>query len=147
MSGWFEDGDLVVDYRACRVWLTGKELRLSALRFKILHCFVQNAGRPLSTREILRHAWPDEQYDAGLVRWHIAKLRREIGDIPPKRIVHVRGFGYRYDRAIPQSHPREKTRLKWREKPNDRQENTKSTPRCSSSYYSRPILRRPGARW
>ncbi len=103
-SDWFEDGDLLVDFRRCRVWQGDREIHTSALRFRILCCLVKNAGRPLTSREILRHAWEDAQYDTGLVRWHIARLRRELGDVPPKRIVHLRGFGYRYDSATLQEH-------------------------------------------
>ena len=45
----------------------------------------------------MRHASQGEVYDLGLVRWHIARLRKELGDSPHKRIVHFRGFGYRFD--------------------------------------------------
>ncbi len=96
-SDWFEDAGLAVDFRGCRIWLNGSEVNTSALRFRILSCLVENAGRPLTTQEIIRQAWQDPQYDPSLVKWHIARLRRELGDNPPKRIVYVRGFGYRYD--------------------------------------------------
>jgi DNA-binding winged helix-turn-helix (wHTH) protein len=102
MSGWFNDGELKIDLRACRVWLGSREVNLSALRFKILCYLTGKAGQPVTPRELLRHAWPDEQYDAGLVRWHISRLRQDLNDMPPRRIVHVRGFGYRYDRLTPE---------------------------------------------
>lgn len=96
-SDLFEDAGLAVDFRGCRIWLNGREVSTSALRFKILSCLIENAGKPISTQEIIREAWQDPQYDTSLVKWHIAKLRRELGDTPPRRIVHVRGFGYRFD--------------------------------------------------
>lgn len=96
-SDWFEDGGLAVDFRGCRIWLDGNEVSTSALRFKILSCLIENAGRPVTTQEIIRYAWQDPQYDPSLVKWHIARLRRELADNPPRRIVYVRGFGYRYD--------------------------------------------------
>ncbi len=102
MPDWFEDGNLRVDYRGCRVWVDGELVHLSALRFRILQYLTENAGKSLSPRDILRNAWMDEQYDVGLVRWHIARLRRDLNDSAHQRIVHVRGFGYRYDRAAPE---------------------------------------------
>ncbi|MCI0438516.1 MAG: winged helix-turn-helix domain-containing protein [Chloroflexi bacterium] len=105
MPDWFEDGNLRVDYRGCRVWVDGELVHLSALRFRILQYLTENAGKSLSPRDILRNAWMDEQYDVGLVRWHIARLRRDLNDSAHQRIVHVRGFGYRYDRVTPEKPP------------------------------------------
>ena len=96
-GGLYRDDGLTVDFRACRVWVDDEEVQISAIRFRILSLLIENAGRPLSADEIMRHAWQGEDYDTGLVRWHIARLRKELGDSPPKRIVHVRGFGYRFD--------------------------------------------------
>ena len=97
----YRDDGLTVDFRACRVWVDDEEIQTSAIRFRILSQLIENAGRPISPREIMRRAWEGEDYDLGLVRWHIAKLRKELGDVPPKRIVHVRGFGYRFDGSAP----------------------------------------------
>ena len=102
MSDFFRDGDLVIDYRGYRVWIGEEEIRLSALRFRILTYLTRNAGRTLSPRDILKHAWEVNRYDVDVVKWHIARLRRELGDLPPQRIIYVRGFGYRYDRATPE---------------------------------------------
>ncbi len=97
----YRDDGLTVNFRACRVWVDDEEVQTSAIRFRILSYLTRNAGRPVSPREIMRHAWQGEDYDLGLVRWHIAKLRKELGDSPPRRIVYVRGFGYRFDIAKP----------------------------------------------
>lgn len=93
----YRDAGLTVDFRSCRVWVDDEEIQTSAIRFRILSQLIENAGRPLSAGEIMHYVWYGEDYDLGLVRWHIAKLRKELGDVPPKRIVHVRGFGYRFD--------------------------------------------------
>ena len=112
MPDCFRDGDLVIDYRACCVWLEGREINLPTLRFKILSCLTEKAGQPVSQWELLRYAWPDEQCDVVLVRWHISRLRQDLNDVPPKRIIYVRGFGYRYDRSAPKEivNKREHTR-------------------------------------
>ncbi len=94
------DGDLLVDFRTMRVWLRGDEVFPSALQFRILTCLINNEGRPISTRTILHEAWSEETYDQTLVRWHIARLRWVLDDRPPKRIIHARGYGYRYDRQV-----------------------------------------------
>lgn len=101
----YRDDGLTVDFRSCRVWVDDDEIQTSAIRFRILSLLIENAGRPLSANEIMRHAWQGEDYDLGLVRWHIARLRKELGDTPPKRIVHVRGFGYRFEVSEPQPNP------------------------------------------
>ncbi|MDA0768646.1 MAG: winged helix-turn-helix domain-containing protein [Chloroflexi bacterium] len=101
----YRDSGLTVDFRACRVWVDDDEIRTSAIRFRMLTQLIKNAGRPLNAQEIMLHAWEGADYDQGLVRWHIAKLRKELGDNPPKRIVHVRGFGYRYDVPMPVPSP------------------------------------------
>ena len=97
----YRDDGLTVDFRACRVWVDDEEIQTSAIRFRILSHLIKHAGRPVGPREIMHHAWQGEDYDLGLVRWHVAKLRKELSDSPPRRIVHVRGFGYRFDIATP----------------------------------------------
>ena len=100
-DGLYRDDGLIVDFRFCRIWVDDDEIQVSAIRFRILSQLIENAGRPLSAHEIMRHAWQGDDYDLGLVRWHIARLRKELGDSPSKRIVHVRGFGYRFGVGMP----------------------------------------------
>ena len=136
MSDWFEDGNLTVDYRGCRVWLDSREIHISALRFRILQYITENAGKSLSPRDILRHAWLDEQYDVGLVRWHIARLRRDLKDATHDRIVHVRGFGYRYDRTTPQATTSRNSRFRPQHSVSSI-ESYESIHRCSARSRSR----------
>lgn len=103
MSDTFRDDNLFIHYPGCRVWVDGNEVQLSALRFRILEYLTQNAGRPLSARQILNKVWQSNRFGIDVVKWHIAKLRHEIGDRPARRVVYVRGFGYRYDRIAPEN--------------------------------------------
>ena len=124
-GGLYRNEGLIVDFRSCRVWVDDEEIQVSAIRFRILGQLIENAGRPLSAHEIMRHAWQGDDYDLGLVRWHIARLRKELGDSPPKRIVHVRGFGYRFDVAELKAKP------------------VQSPPRESDASFLRKLVRKP----
>ncbi len=97
MNGLYCDDGFIMDFRSCRIWVDEEEIQVSVIRFRILGQLIENAGRPLSAYEIMRLAWQGEDYDLGLVRWHIARLRKDVGDNPPKCNVHFRGFEYRFD--------------------------------------------------
>ena len=143
----YRDDGLTVDFRSCRVWVDDEEVKTSAIRFRILSQLIENAGRPLSAREIMRHAWEGADYDYGLVRWHIAKLRKELGDSPPTRIVHVRGFGYRFDVSdaalTPVSvGPSHESPLRWLvRRPSLRCDSSASSPRNSANHRAVRCLR------
>jgi DNA-binding winged helix-turn-helix (wHTH) protein len=136
-GGLYRDDGLIVDFRSCRIWVDDEEIQVSAIRFRILSQLIENAGRPLSAHEIMRHAWQGDDYDLGLVRWHIARLRKELGDSPPKRIVHVIGFGYRFDVGMPSPAPFPEPQLE----PDTTQLVAllrKSFHRCDSIYSNMP---------
>ena len=104
-KGLYCDDGLIVDFRSCRIWVDKAEIQVSAIRLRILGQVIENAGRPLSAYEIVRHSWQGKDYDLGLVRWHITRLRKDLVDSPPNRIVDFRGFEYRFDVGGPSPAP------------------------------------------
>lgn len=90
----FEDGGLRIDYYAQRVYVDGEEILLPATQYHILEYLSRHAEKPVTPHELLTAIWGTPLYDPGLARWHISHLRRNIGDVPPKRITHRRGYGY-----------------------------------------------------
>ncbi len=95
-----ESGDLVLDLIARRATRDNKELRLTHKEFDLLATLMRNQGAVLSRDLLLDRVWG---YDYGgqtkTVDVHVRWLREKIEDDPshPRRIVTVRGVGYRFE--------------------------------------------------
>jgi DNA-binding response OmpR family regulator len=89
--------DLLIDTAACRVALSGREIELTPIEFRIINCLAQARGRVLSREHILQEVSGrgHEVFDRSL-DMHISSLRRKLGDSAnqPQYIKTVRGFGY-----------------------------------------------------
>lgn len=81
----------------------GKLLDLTASEYKLLCLFMENAGQTLSAQQILSRLWDcNENFiDNNSLTVYIRRLRTKIEDNPgePKRIVTVRGMGYKWNTA------------------------------------------------
>lgn len=79
----------------------GRLLDLTAGEYKLLRLFMENPGRILSSEQILGKLWDcSENYiDSNSLTVYIRRLRTKIEDDPgkPKRIVTVRGMGYKWN--------------------------------------------------
>jgi DNA-binding response OmpR family regulator len=95
-----ESGNLVVDLVARRVTLGGRELNLRHKEFNLLVNLMLNKGAALSRDLLLTKVWGYDFYgDSRTVDVHIRWLREHIEEDPanPRRIVTVRGVGYRFE--------------------------------------------------
>ena len=85
------------------VYKQGKLLVLTASEYKLLCLFMENPDRILSPEQILGKLWDcSENYvDNNSLTVYIRRLRTKIEDNPgePKRIVTVRGMGYKWNTA------------------------------------------------
>lgn len=85
------------------VYKQEKLLDLTAGEYKLLCLFMENAGRVLSPEQILGKLWDcNESYvDNNSLTVYIRRLRTKIEDNPgePKRILTVRGMGYKWNTA------------------------------------------------
>lgn len=91
-------GDLVVDRARHEVSVGGHPVALTPREFSLLECLARNRGRALTRDVLLEQAWGESEYiDPRTVDVHVRWLRRKIEDEPgaPKRILTVRGVGYR----------------------------------------------------
>lgn len=89
-----EAGALVVDLRAHRVTLEGREVALTSKEFDLLALLAQDAGAVVDRERILREVWHTTWYgSAKTVDVHVASIRRKLGD--PGWIETVRGVGLR----------------------------------------------------
>lgn len=90
---------LTIDLAACEVRLDGTEVALTAREFELLKYLALNRGRVLTRDQIYEHVWGNEYLaDDNTVTVHIRRLREKIERDPsePRRIVTVRGLGYRF---------------------------------------------------
>ncbi len=93
-------GDLTLDLLARKAYKGGRELRLTLKEFDLLATLIQNRGRVLSRAFLLERVWGVENpVDTRTIDTHIRWLREKIEEDPahPRRIVTVRGIGYRFE--------------------------------------------------
>lgn len=100
VSAKLEAGDLSLDLIGRKAYRGDEELRLSHKEFDLLAALIKNAGTALSRDRLLQDVWGyDFPGDTRTVDVHIRWLREKIEDdaAEPKRIVTVRGVGYRFE--------------------------------------------------
>ncbi|MDD3362502.1 MAG: response regulator transcription factor [Hespellia sp.] len=87
------------------VYKRGKLLDLTASEYKLLCLFMENPDHILSPEQILGKLWDcNENYiDNNSLTVYIRRLRTKIEDNPgePKRIITVRGMGYKWNTEEP----------------------------------------------
>lgn len=91
-------GDLVVDPSTRTVTIGGKPVELPRREFDLLHALALQPGRVFTVDELLGMVWGAEFIGQPQVVYvHIRWLREKIEQKPsrPKRIVTVRGVGYK----------------------------------------------------
>lgn len=80
----------------------GHTVILTPIEFKLLHALMSHAGRTVSHDALLNYVWGyDYPGDANQIAVYIGRLRAKIEDDRrhPKRLITVRGVGYRFERA------------------------------------------------
>ncbi|MCZ7540830.1 MAG: response regulator transcription factor [Anaerolineae bacterium] len=95
-----ESGDLMLDLIARKATRGGKELRMTHKEFDLLATLMRNTGAVLSRDLLLDRVWGyDHSGQTKTVDVHVRWLREKIEDEPshPRRIVTVRGVGYRFE--------------------------------------------------
>jgi DNA-binding response OmpR family regulator len=93
-GGVLKHGPLVVDTRARRVTVDGREVALTPKEFDILECLAVDSGRVVSRQEILERAWDAHRYGpTKVLDVHVAALRRKLG--VPGLIEAAYGKGFR----------------------------------------------------
>lgn len=93
-------GDIAVDLPRHEVTVLGKHLDLTPTEFNLLVYLMQNRGRVLPHRTILKHVWgPEYGEEAEYLRVYIGRLRRKLERDPlnPAYLHTERGVGYRFE--------------------------------------------------
>lgn len=95
----FGQDTIIVDMIQRSVSVRGESVELTPREFDLLRVLVENVGRVVSARELLRQAW-DMEYEQAKdnLKPYIHYLRKKIEKDPaaPQWIVTVRGVGYRF---------------------------------------------------
>ena len=92
-------GNLEINFTSHQANIDGKPIQLRPREFALLKLLIIGKGRAFTRNHILEHVW---EYDyignTRTVDVHVRWLREKIEDDPgnPKRIITVRGVGYRF---------------------------------------------------
>jgi len=90
--------NLIMDLSRRLVKVTDKEISLTPTEYDILRLLMQNAGKVLTHRQLLRQVWGTAyESEMHLLRVNISNLRRKIEPDParPHYLVTESGVGYR----------------------------------------------------
>lgn len=91
---------LCIKPRKGSVLLNGKIIELTKHEFLLLYYFMENPNIILTREDLMDHLYPYVEKDIldRTIDAHIKKLRKKIEEDPknPKRIITVRGLGYKY---------------------------------------------------
>lgn len=103
-SALIQCGDLVIDDGAKSVRLKDEHVPLSPREFELLKLLGAHPGRIFSNEEIVKHVWRDDQFAIPQdVKKYVYLLRKKLEEDPshPKRLLTVRGFGYKLVDSAP----------------------------------------------
>ncbi len=94
----FKSGPLCVDFAARQVKLNGTEIKLTPTEYSLLRVLVQNAGKVVTHRQLLRTVWGEKaESQAQYLRVYVTHLRKKLetdADAPSLIKTEV-GIGYR----------------------------------------------------
>jgi DNA-binding response OmpR family regulator len=97
---------IAVDTGAREAWIDGRPVALTALEIDLLIALLRRAGRVVPRAALLELAGRgDVAVGERAVDVHISRLRKKLGDDPPRRIRTVRGVGYVLARAADEDEP------------------------------------------
>ncbi len=94
-----ERGNLKIDPRSHEVWVEDKVETFSPKEFALLYFLARNVGQVFSRETLLDRVWGRETMVSGrTVDVHVRWLRQRIEENAenPKRLITVRGVGYKF---------------------------------------------------
>jgi two-component system, OmpR family, response regulator RegX3 len=93
-------GDLEILPEAGEVRVAGAPVALTRTEFRLLCELAEHPGLVLTRQQLLQRVWEYDVGDERLVDVHVGRLRQKIEDDSraPRRLVTVRGMGYKLQR-------------------------------------------------
>ena len=95
-----EVGDVRLDPERHEVLVRSEPVSLPLKEFELLELLLANAGRVLTRETLIDRVWgPHYVGDTKTLDVHVKRLRAKIEETPsaPRRIVTIRGLGYKYE--------------------------------------------------
>lgn len=95
----YQIGDVEINFTTHEARRGDEEVNFTALEYDILRYLIQNRGRTVTRRQLLRDVWGiDQEIITRTVDRHIASVRKKIEPDPnePTHIETVYGLGYRF---------------------------------------------------
>jgi len=95
----FRAGEFEVDFRRRKVRVSGRDVHLTPLEYRILSLLIENADHVLTYNRLLRKIWKSpKRCHLQHVRVHVAHLRRKLESDPakPSHLVTEPGAGYQF---------------------------------------------------
>ncbi len=92
-------GDVEVDFTKRLVVKAGAEVHLTVKEYAVLRQLLQNRGKVVTHRQILREVWgPSHEHDTHYLRVAMTTLRKKIESTPdrPRFLKTESGIGYRF---------------------------------------------------
>ena len=99
-GGVITSGDLSIDVEARKASLGGVPVKLKPKEFDLLALFAGHPGKAFTRDDILDRIWGGkENIDRRTVDVHVRWIRQKLGegDGAPRRIITIRGHGYRFE--------------------------------------------------
>lgn len=88
--------EIRIEKNAIKAFVSGKQIDLTSMEFKLLCLLMENSGNVLTRDSILDRLWGYDFYgDARVVDTHIKNLRRKLG---VDYIETIRKVGYRFEK-------------------------------------------------
>lgn len=94
----YRSRDLVIDFEKRRVFLSGQDVHLTQVEYKIVSLLAKNAGKVITYDSIIADIWgPYADDNNRILRVNMANIRRKIESNPgePEYIFTELGVGYR----------------------------------------------------
>ncbi|MEW6662175.1 MAG: winged helix-turn-helix domain-containing protein [Bacillota bacterium] len=87
----------MINFAQRRVFISGKEVCLTATEYQVLYYLARNAGKVILHEELLSWVWgPEYRNEVQYLRSYIGSLRKKVEADPsnPKYILAKHGVGY-----------------------------------------------------
>jgi len=97
-GGIFQAGQIAVDFVRRVVSVSGSEIHLTPIEYKLLQTLIRHAGKVITQRQLLVEVWgPNHSEHGQYLRVYMAQLRRKLEKDParPRHFLTEPGFGYR----------------------------------------------------
>lgn len=95
-------GEIVIDLERHKVIVRGEDIELTPTEFSLLVYLMENQGKVLPHRAILKNVWgPEYGREAEYLRVYMGRLRQKIEADPanPRYLFTERGVGYYFETA------------------------------------------------